>query len=463
MRILLVDDEQSIRKGIEIYLISENHLVTSCENGLEAYELCKKEIFDLIISDMMMPKLNGLEFLKILIENKIAIPFILITAYATIEDAVTAMKLGAEDYLTKPLNLEELKLKIDKIINKKILLEENKKLKDRLNKIEFPDLIGESKVMQELKNRIVKLAADPDITVMIYGESGTGKELVARNIHFKSARLDKPFLAVNCAALSEELLESELFGHAKGAFTNAYKDKDGLFQSADEGTLFLDEVSEMSPRLQAKLLRVIQEKCFHPVGSTEIKKVDVRIIGASNKNLKELVTKGKFREDLYYRLNVVEICVPVLRKRTDDIPLLADHFLQRENLRTKKKISFSPASIEVLQNYPWNGNVRELENFIMMICATSEKDFIEPTSLPENIFSETLITSLKLKGLIQQSDFQSALNNVIESFEKEYLSYHIKKNDGNISKTAESIGLSRVSLHKKIGQYNLNTNNNPGN
>jgi DNA-binding NtrC family response regulator len=459
MKILLVDDEQSIRKGIETFLQSEKYTVTSCQNGMEAFERCKKEVFDLIISDMMMPELNGLEFLDRLIANKNTSPFIIITAYATVEDAVKAMKLGAEDYLTKPLNLEELKLKIDKIKNKKILVEEIKKLKDRLNKIEFPDLIGESKVMLDLKNRIAKVAADPEITVMIYGESGTGKELVARNIHFKSSRFDKPFLAINCAALSEELMESELFGHVKGAFTNAYKDKEGLFQCADQGTLFLDEVSEMSPRLQAKLLRVLQEKCFQPVGSTEIKKVDVRIIGASNKNLKELVANEKFREDLYYRLNVVEICTPALQERIDDIPLLVNHFLQRENLRTKKRISFSPASIEVLQKYPWKGNVRELENFIMMICVTSEKDFIEPTGLPENIFSQTLITAIKLKSLVQQSDFQSTLNSAIKNFEKEYLLYHLKKNNGNISKTAESISLSRVSLHKKIGQYKLNANN----
>ena len=460
MRILLVDDEQSIRRGIETFLKSENNIVKSYDNAKEAFEICKKEVFDLIISDMMMPELTGLEFLNKLIENKITTPFILITAYATVEDAVKAMKLGAEDYLTKPLNLEELKLKIDKIKNKKILIEENRKLKEKLNKIEFPDIIGESKVMHVLKNRIIKVASDPDITVMIYGDSGTGKELVARNVHFKSTRFDKPFLAINCAALSDELLESELFGHVKGAFTNAYKDKEGLFQSADKGTLFLDEVSEMSPRLQAKLLRVLQEKSFQLVGSTEIIKVDVRIIGASNKNLKELITKEKFREDLYYRLNVVEICVPALSERIEDIPLLINHFLQRENLRTKKGISFSSASMDILQKYPWKGNVRELENFIMMICVTSEKAIIEPTNLPENVVSETLINSMKWKSIWQQSDFQSALNNAIENFEKEYLSYHIKKNDGNISKTAESIGLSRVSLYKKIGQYKLNTNNN---
>jgi DNA-binding NtrC family response regulator len=458
MRILLVDDEQSIRKGIEAFLISENHNVTCCENGNDALEVCKKDFFDLIISDNMMPELTGLELLNKLIESKITTPFILITAYATVEDAVKAMKLGAEDYLTKPLNLEELKLKIEKVKNKKKLIEENIELKEKLKEIEFPDLIGESKVLTNIKKKIIKVAADPDISVMIYGESGTGKELVARNIHFKSTRSEKPFLAINCAALSDELLESELFGHVKGAFTNAYKDKEGLFQSADTGTLFLDEVSEMSPRLQAKLLRILQEKNFQPVGSTETVSVDIRIIGASNKDLKKLIREEKFREDLYYRLNVIEIRLPALSERSDDIPLLINHFLQRENIRTLKRISLSAASMDILEKYPWKGNVRELENFIKMICVTSEKEIIEPSDLPENIFSEALLTSMKWKNLWQQNDFQIALSSAVENFEREYLTYHIKKNEGNISKTAEAIGLSRVSLHKKIGQYKLNTN-----
>jgi DNA-binding NtrC family response regulator len=403
----------------------------------------------------MMQEMSGLELFINLKNSLIDTPFILITAYASVEDAVTAMKLGAEDYLTKPLNLEELKLKIDKIQSKRNLVEENKRLKDKIREMDFPDLIGESKIMNEIKNKILKVAADPDVSVMIYGESGTGKEIVARSIHFKSKRIDNPFQAINCAALSDELLESELFGNVKGAFTNAYKDKEGLFQSADKGTLFLDEVSEMSPRLQAKLLRVLQEKNFQPVGSSRTISVDVRIIGASNKDLKKLISDNKFREDLFYRLNVIEICLPDLCKRIEDIPILINHFLQKENNRTKKQISFSSETIDILQKYPWKGNVRELENFIKMICVTSGKETVEPTDLPENIFSEAILTSLKWKNLWKQNNFQTALNSAVENFEMEYLEYHLKKNDGNISKTAEAIGLSRVSLHKKIGQYKI--------
>ncbi|MCX6151443.1 MAG: sigma-54 dependent transcriptional regulator [Ignavibacteriales bacterium] len=455
MKILLVDDDRSIRKGIETFLISENHVVSCYENGKDALEKCKQEKFDLIVSDMMMPEMTGLDFLINLKNESDETPFILITAYASIEDAVTAMKIGAEDYLTKPLNLLELKLKIDKIKSKRILVEENIELKEKLKKMEFPDLIGNSKTMIDVKNKIIKIAADPDVSVMIYGESGTGKEIVARNIHYKSKRVDKPFMAINCAALSDEILESELFGHVKGSFTNAIKDKIGLFQAADKGTLFLDEVSQMSPRLQAKLLRVLQERNFQQVGSTQTISVDVRIIGASNKDLKKLIEEEKFREDLYYRLNVIEICLPTLSERSDDIPLLINHFLQKENIRMQKQIFFSPESVELLQKYSWKGNVRELENFIRMMFVTTEKQTIEPTDLPESIFSEVLISSLKWKNLWRQNNFQTALNSAIENFEREFLTYHIKNNCGNISKTAEAIGLSRVSLHKKISQYKL--------
>jgi transcriptional regulator with PAS, ATPase and Fis domain len=290
---------------------------------------------------------------------------------------------------------------------------------------------------------------------MIYGESGTGKELVAQNIHYMSNRRNKPFVAINCASLSDELLESELFGHVKGAFTNALKDKPGLFLIANNGSLFLDEVSEMSPRLQAKLLRVLQEKHFQPVGSVDIINIDVRILGASNQNLKMLIEENKFREDLYYRLNVVEINLPKLEDRKEDIPLLINHFIEKEFERTKKRIILSPEVMEILINHNWRGNIRELENFIKMLAVISEHKLIQITDLPESFFVNMIANSMKRKELWEKYDFQCALNSAVENFEKEFLRYHIEKNNGNISKTAEAIGLSRVSLYKKINQYNL--------
>lgn len=455
MRILLVDDDDIIRNGIQTFLTNDRHYVKSINNALNALEFTGKESFDLIITDIMMPVMNGIEFLKELRKNSVLTPVILITAYASVEDAVKAMKIGAEDYLTKPLNLEELRLKIDKIKNKCDLIEENKFLKDKINKLEFREIIGESKLINEVKNKILKVAADPDVSVMIYGESGTGKELVAQNIHYMSNRRHKPFIAINCASLSEELLESELFGHVKGAFTNALKDKPGLFLIANNGSLFLDEVSEMSPRLQAKLLRVLQEKKFQPVGSVETINIDVRILGASNQNLMRLIEENKFREDLYYRLNVVEISLPKLEDRMEDIPLLINHFIEKEFERTKKRITLDPEVTEILINHSWRGNIRELENFIKMLAVITENKMVQITDLPESFFVNKISNSIKQKKLWEKYGFQNALNSAVENFEKEFLRYHLEKNNGNISKTAEVIGLSRVSLYKKINQYNL--------
>ncbi len=455
MRILLVDDDDIIRNGIQTFLMNNRYYVKSINNASKALEFTGNESFDLIITDIMMPVMNGIEFLKELRKNSILTPVILITAYASVEDAVKAMKIGAEDYLTKPLNLEELRLKIDKIKNKCDLIEENKFLKDKINKLEFREIIGESKLINEVKNKILKVAADPDVSVMIYGESGTGKELVAQNIHYMSNRRNKPFIAINCASLNEELLESELFGHVKGAFTNALKDKPGLFLIANNGSLFLDEVSEMSPRLQAKLLRVLQEKQFQPVGSVDIINIDVRILGASNQNLKKLIEENKFREDLFYRLNVVEISLPKLEERKEDIPLLINHFIEKEFERTKKRITLAPEVTEILINHSWRGNIRELENFIKMLAVITENKMIQITDLPESFFVNIIANSGKQKELWEKYDFQNALNSAVENFEKEFLKYHIEKNNGNISKTAEAIGLSRVSLYKKINQYNL--------
>ncbi len=454
MKILLADDDNIIRGGIETFLKSQSHQVTSVPDGKAALQLTQKENFDLIISDVQMPLMSGLEFLKALRKENNAAPVIIITAFASIENAVKAMKIGANDYLTKPLNLEELKIKIEKIKSEAELKKENAKLKEKLRRIEFPEIIGESKPMREVKKLITKVASSNTIPVMIYGKSGTGKELVAKAIHGAGNRSGKPFIAINCAAMPDELLESELFGYVKGAFTGATGNKDGLFKAADGGTLFLDEVGETSPRLQAKLLRVLQDFKIQPLGTTRTFTVDVRIIGANNVRLQELVENGKFREDLFYRINVAEITLPGLRERTEDVPLLISHFLKTSE--ADKKIVFSKEAIDALLNYKWPGNIRELENFVKTISLFAEKEFIEKEDLPENIVNGAITGKYEWNALLNKNDFQEAQKSALENFERKFLEYHLKKNDGNISRTADAINLSRVSLHKKIQKYRLN-------
>ena len=453
MKILVVDDEVILRKGIVTFLKNQSYEIEEALNGKEALQKLGKEEFDLIISDVQMPELNGIELLKELRNRNIVIPFIIITAFAKVEDAVLCMKLGANDYLTKPINLEELKIKISKIEKQKELERENTELKRRLDEINMPAIIGESRVISDMKNMIRKVAADSNVSVMIYGENGTGKELVARNVHGFSERGKHPFVAINCAAVPDELLESELFGYVKGAFTGAAKDKIGYFELANEGTIFLDEVSEMSPAMQAKLLRVLQDHHIQPLGSTQAIHVDIRVIGASNKKLDKLVKQNKFREDLYYRLNVVEINVPALRNRVDDIPLLINYFLSQKE--KGRRIIFSKEALNVLEKYAWPGNIRELENLIKMLMVTTELPVIEISDLPEKVLTGTDYSSKKWMEFYKVSNYQTALHNAIANFEKEYLLYHIKMNKSNISKTAEAINLSRVSLYKKINEHNL--------
>ncbi|GBD88414.1 transcriptional regulatory protein ZraR [bacterium BMS3Abin03] len=453
MKIIVAEDDESTRDGIRVFLESNNYSVTVATNGKEALEKILNKKFDLVISDLQMPQLDGINLLKKINEGTLHIPFIIITAYGSVQNAVEAMKLGAEDFLTKPLNLEELLLKIKKTERKLQLLNENKKLKIKLHRLEIPEIIGEDKKIKEVKRMIRKIASDKDVSVMIYGESGTGKELAARNIHLLSARSSKPFVAINCGALPEELLESELFGYVRGAFTGAYKDKTGLLLSADKGTVFLDETSEMSLKLQTKLLRVLQEREIQPVGSDSSTRIDIRVIGATNKNLSELVAKGLFREDLYYRLNVVELTMPPLRERPDDIPLLIEHLLLNNE---ERKLSLSEDALEMLKKYSWPGNVRELINLLKKLDVTLDDKFVTPEKLPEDLVKNVIYSKTNWKDIINSSNFHSALENAIRNFEKEFIGYHLRKNKGNITKTAEEIGLSRVSLHKKLKEFKAN-------
>jgi DNA-binding NtrC family response regulator len=454
MRILLAEDEDAARKGIILFLRGEGYEVTSASGGLEALSHLGQERFDLIISDIRMPGMDGLALLERLRADAVQIPVIMMTAFATVEQAVKALQSGADDYLTKPLNLEELLMRIRRIESKLSLIRENRKLKDRLQRLESPRMVGEGKSIQEVHKSIARLSDDPDVPVVIYGESGTGKELVARLIHCQSLRSEQPFVDISCAAMPDELLESELFGYKKGAFTGAYRDKQGLLQAAHRGTLFLDEVSEMSLRMQSRLLRFLQEHTVLPVGATSTTAVDTRVIGASNKKLQDLVKEGKFREDLFYRLNVVEIHLPPLRERTEDIPLLIRHFIEKySGNRVPKQLSREAYS--GLEKYPWPGNVRELENVIRALMVQCEADEVSLGDLPARV-RQAQANRIRA-GDWPEMSYQAALRDVLAGFEEEFLRHHLTKNQGNITKTADSIGLSRAALHKKIKQYFIDT------
>lgn len=371
-KILVVDDEQSLRDVLSIMLKRAGYAVTSAMDGEEAIEFLNKEIFDLVITDLRMPKLDGMEVLKAVKSASPETVVLIITAFATADSAVEAMKQGAYDYLTKPFQVDEVQLIIRNALEKRRLTTENILLKREMaSQSSFAQLVGQSEAMQKVFD-VVRKVADSKSNVLICGESGTGKELVARAIHYNSARSVLPFVAVNCSAVPETLLESELFGHMKGSFTGAISNKAGLFEIANGGTIFLDEIGDTTPTIQVKLLRVIQEREFRRVGGNQDVKVDVRVVAATNKDLEQAVAEGSFREDLYYRLDVIPIRLPPLRMRTSDIPLLVNHFLERFSKESgKAKPVISPEAMHILLGHEWRGNVRELENLIERVVAFS--------------------------------------------------------------------------------------------
>jgi DNA-binding NtrC family response regulator len=452
MRILLAEDDDATRKGIIMFLRGVGYEVTSSSSGLEALSCLAQKRFDLIISDIRMPGMDGLALLERLRSDTPQIPVIMMTAFATVEQAVKALQSGADDYLVKPLNLDELLVRIRQIEAKLSLIRENQNLKSRLQRLESPRMVGAGKSIQEIHKAIARLEYDSDVPVIIYGESGTGKELAARQIHCQSLRAEKPFVDISCAAMSDELLESELFGHKKGSFTGAYRDNQGLLQAAHRGTLFLDELSEMSLRMQSRLLRFLQERTVLPVGATSTTAVDTRVIGASNKKLQDLVRENRFREDLYYRLNVVEINIPPLRERTEDIPLLVRHFMEKYSGNRAPK-QFSKEAFSCLEKYAWPGNIRELENMIRALLVQCESNEISLVDLPERLL-QTEQTSAHSRHWLNR-DYQTALRAIMAEFEEEFLRHHLTLNQGNITKTADAIGLSRVALHKKIKRYSI--------
>lgn len=450
-KILIVDDEKSILELLVVVFEKEGYAVKATPSGTKAMEWLTKQDFDLVITDIKLPEISGLDILRYLRENRPDIPVVLITAYGTIKQAVEALKGGAADYVVKPFDIEELKIIAAHSLEKRRLQEENILLKRALKeKYNLLNLIGKSRKMQEIYHLIEKIA-DTESTVLITGESGTGKEVAARTIHHLSPRRDNRFVSVNCGALPENLLESELFGHVKGAFTGAASDKKGLFEEAEQGTLFLDEVGEMSTWTQVKLLRSLQDKKIRRVGGTREAAVDARIIAASNQDLKEAIKEGKFREDLFYRLNVISLKMPPLRERREDIPLLVSHFLERYCKRMKRgKKRIAPKVMKILEGYSWPGNVRELENVMERIVAIEERQTITDDCLPEELLQPQKPSE---SGALPETGFD--LKSRLDDISVHYIQEALKQGRGNLKKAASLLGLSYRSLRHLIEKHGL--------
>jgi two-component system, NtrC family, response regulator AtoC len=455
MRILIAEDDDATRRGIATYLRTSGHEVTAVAGGLEALARLRQESHDLVLSDVRMPGMDGLTLLSELRTARVQAPVIVMTAFATVEEAVRALKAGADDYVTKPLNLDELSVRIERVAQRLALVQENRRLKDRLERMESPQMVGGGRAMVTLRKAVDRLSNDPDVPVMIYGESGTGKELVARTIHCQSLRAGERFVDLSCAALPDDLLESELFGYRKGAFTGASRDKDGILREADRGTLFLDEVAEMSPRMQSRLLRFLQEHTIMPVGATTSEAVNARVIGASNQDLMSLVRAGRFREDLYYRMNVVELHLPPLRERVEDIPFLVHHFMDKHAGARRPLRRLSRDFLACLERYHWPGNIRELENLVRILLVECEREEAVVEDLPTRFRQPEGRSAGCCDGEGNQTRYRDALLGAVARFESEFLRRHLERNQGNISRTAASIGLSRVALHRKIKQHRL--------
>ncbi|MEW6617815.1 MAG: sigma-54 dependent transcriptional regulator [bacterium] len=434
-KILVVDDEEKIRNALVTILTKESYLVTTAKNGQEALNKPIQE-FSLIITDLKMPQMDGLELLKRAKKISPDVIVIMITAFGTLKTAIEAMKQGAYDYITKPFELDEITIVVSKALQ---LHKEIKK------EAKFDEIIGKSQKIKEI-HELINQVAKTDTTVLIRGETGTGKELVAKAIHRLSLRQDKPFIPVNCVALPENLLESELFGHEKGAFTGAINQRLGRFELANTGTIFLDEVGEMDIPMQIKLLRVLQEREFERVGGTKTIKVDVKVIAATNRDLEKAVKEGKYREELFYRLNVVPIFLPPLRERKDDIPILLEHFLKIFNLRTNKNIlGITKEAQELLTSYDWFGNIRELENVVERMVVLAKGDKIDIEDIPNNI----------IKAKEKNLSFKESVYQAKAQLERELLIKVLQEVGGNRTKAAKAIGVDRKTLQKKIKEYGL--------
>ena len=448
--ILIVDDEKNYLVILEALLAPQGYEIITEDNAVNALRLIREADLDLIITDMRMPGMSGMELLEETKKIDPELPVIMMTAYGTIEKAVEAMKKRAYDYITKPFRNEELKLTVKKALEFYRLKKENRLLSDALSdRYKYGNIIGKSQPMLKIYEMIGKVAPSK-ASVMITGPSGTGKELIAKAIHYNSPRKNRPFISINCGALTETLLESELFGHERGAFTGAVSMKKGRFELADGGTLFLDEVGEMSPSLQVKLLRVLQEMEFERVGGTKTIKVDVRILAASNRRLKEDIDKGIFREDLFYRLNVVHIEVPQLKERVEDIPFLVAHFVEKFRSSNKKKIELAPEVWKALYSYPWPGNIRELENTIERAVVLDSGGLIGLEDLPEEISGRQ--EELEIDRFIP---LEAPLQKTLEQIEESLIRRALKQCNNVQSHAAETLSITKSLIQHKMKKYNI--------
>jgi two-component system response regulator PilR (NtrC family) len=449
--ILVADDETSMVEMLEIMLEGEGYRIHKASSTEEAEKILDSKGIDLVISDMKMPSSGGIGVLKASLRRERTRPVIMITAYASAESAVEAMKLGAADYITKPFNLEEMKIIVKNALERRRLEVENSALKSQLKrKTGIQEIIGHSKEIQAVKEMIMRVA-ESNATVLITGESGTGKELIASGIHAHSPRSGKPFLSINCGAMPEQLLESELFGHAKGAFTGAATEKTGLLEAADGGSFFLDEITEMPLSLQVKLVRAIQEKEIRRVGDIRNIRLNIRFIAATNRDPEEAIQEGKFREDLFYRLNVVHIKAPPLRDRVEDIPLLAKYFLDRFNAMNNRKIrGFTPEAMKILEEYSWRGNVRELENVVERTVVLETADLINPENLPEHIRFPSFDTNR-----VQIPDSGVDLEKQLTEMEKKMIAKALEQTSGSKKKAAKLLNMNLRSLRYKLSKYGI--------
>ena len=454
-RIMVVDDEKSMRDFLSIMLEKEGYTVSIASDGTEAKHLIETDLVDLVVADIKMPEINGIELLEYIRQVSPETIVIMITAYASTETAIQALKLGAYDYISKPFNVDEIKIIIEKALEKKRLKEENIYLKKELQLRErqyFDSIVGKNKKMVALY-RLIEQIAPTNTTVLICGESGTGKELIARAIHYHSPRRDKQFVSINCGALPETLLESELFGYLKGAFTGATSNKKGLFEVANGGSLLLDEIGEMSPSMQVKLLRVLQDKIIRRLGGLQEIKVDVRIITSTNQDLQRLVEEKKFREDLFYRVNVMQIRIPPLRERRDDILLLANHFLSIFTKETGKNIQgFHEQTKAYLESYDWPGNVRELENVVERAVALETTNLIMPERLPEKIYRDKIPSP---DSPFYLPDEGMKLEEHIVNIRKKFMSSALEKAGGMQKRAAALLGMTFRSFRYFIKKYGL--------
>lgn len=448
-QVLIVDDDKNIRRMIEVHLKKEkSYEAIQAANGEACLKTLQEEVPDLILLDIQMPGIDGIETLEQIKQQYSRIPIIMMSAHGTIDIAVRSMKLGAYDFITKPFSGDRLNITVRNALESNELRGEVEQLRRELQeKYQFKNIIGQSGAIQNVFRSVSKVI-NSNVTVLLYGESGTGKEIIARAIHYEGQkRRNGPFVVVNCSALPESLLESELFGHEKGAFTGASHKRMGKFEHADGGTVFLDEVGEMAPSTQVKVLRVLQEREFERVGGNEVVKVDIRLISATNKDLEESVRKGEFREDLFYRLCVFPIKLPPLRERKDDIPLLIQYFMEKYTAREEKNIgSMSPDAIELMMTYHWPGNVRELENTIERAVVLTSTSEIVANDLPANV---------RAIGERRVIDTSKTLNTWIEKLEEEALSKALLECEGNVSLTARKLGIGRATIYRKAKKYGL--------